>query len=444
LGLAYIAAVLEQSGYFVDIIDANAERISSQKAAQRAINLSADFVGITAVTPTINICNDIAKEIKKLDSSILIAIGGVHATILPQETMRNCPNYDYLIKGEGEYILKELLEVLNSNRYLGDIKGIGYRNRDNIIINEGQGIIEDLNKLPFPARHLLNNKLYRTFDSSRMTSMIAMRGCAAKCIYCAVNLIAGKICRRRDPINIAEEIKLCISKYSVRFVSFLDDTFTFDKAWTHLLCSELIRNKLNRRIKWSCLTRVDNIDLPLLRHLKEAGCVRVEFGIESGSQELLNYLKKGITLFQIKEAFRQAKGIGLSTMGFVMLNIPGETRETVLKTKKLIHEVEPDFLQVSFTTPYPGTELFDLCIRNDSLLTKDWSRYIFLSWQIIKNKNISEEEFKKLIWDIERSYYLRPKYILFILLYMLKHPARIKTMLWAGANAFKELVFKTK
>jgi hypothetical protein len=101
-------------------------------------------------------------------------------------------------------------------------------------------------------------------------------------------------------------------------------------------------------------------------------------------------------------------------------------------------------LQVSFTTPYPGTELFDLCIRNDSLLTKDWSRYIFLSWQIIKNKNISEEEFKKLIWDIERSYYLRPKYILFILLYMLKHPARIKTMLWAGANAFKELVFKTK
>ena len=127
-------------------------------------------------------------------------------------------------------------------------------------------------------------------------------------------------------------------------------------------------------------------------------------------------------------------------MGFVMLNVPGETKKTIFETKKLILQVEPDFLQVSLATPYPGTGLYDLCLKEGLLITKDWSEYIFLNRQIIRNNSISEKELKKLIWDIERSFHLRIKYLCFILFYILQKPARIKTMLWAGANAIKKLL----
>jgi radical SAM superfamily enzyme YgiQ (UPF0313 family) len=442
LGLAYIAALLEQFGYEVNIVDANAEQLSQQEVVRRIMNIGADLVGLSAVTPTIYTCGHIADLIKKQNENILTVIGGVHATVLSETILRECPAFDFLVKGEGEFVLVELLSALNGERLLENVRGIGYRRGTSIVINEGQGIIDELDKLPFPARHLLKSKLYRTFDSDKMTSMIAMRGCPANCIYCAVSLIAGKKCRRRNPSKIVEEINLCIFEYGVQFVAFLDDTFTFDKIWTHSLCDKFIRNGIHRRIRWSCLTRVDNVDTPLLKHLKEAGCVRVEFGIESGSQALLDYLKKGITISQIKGAFAQAKKIGLSTMGFVMLNIPGETKETIAETKKLVLEVEPDFLQISFTTPYPGTELFERCTREDLLITKDWSQYIFLNRQVIKNENITEEEFQKLIWDIEHSFHLRPGYLFFILLYILKNPTSIKTMLWAGANALKKLIFR--
>jgi len=174
--------------------------------------------------------------------------------------------------------------------------------------------------------------------------------------------------------------------------------------------------------------------------MKQAGCVRVELGIESGSQKILDYVKKGISLQQTKEAFSMAKEAGLSTMGFVMLNVPGETRDTILATKKLIMELEPDFLQVSFATPYPGTELFEICKRDNLLSGRDWSKYLFLNNLIIKNPAISENELKSLMRDIQQAFHLRPKYILKMFLYMLKNPQSIKTMFWAGSNAFQKLL----
>lgn len=442
LGLAYIAAVLEQNGYTVSIIDANAEHLSLEEIVARIMRRGADLIGLSAVTPTVQMCYQIAAEIKRLDNSILTVIGGVHATALPEETLNEFIHFDFLIRGEGEFVFVELLNTLNNNATLNSIKGLVYRDNGRIIMNEMRSNIEDLDKLPFPARHLLSNRLYRTFDSDRMTTIIAMRGCPAKCIYCAVNLVAGRKCRKRSPNNVIEEIKLCVSEYGTRFIAFLDDTFTFDKTWAHNLCAEFIRTGLNKDIKWSCLTRVDNIDYGLLRHMKQAGCIRVEFGIESGSQELLDYLKKRITTQQVREAFLMAKKIGLSTMGFAMLNIPGETAETIAKTKRLIMEIEPDFLQLSFATPYPGTELFELCAKDNLLMSKDWSKYVFLNYQVIRNNLITESELKKLMWDIQHSFYLRPKYIFGVLGYTLKNPVIIWTMLWAGLNALKKLFLK--
>jgi len=442
LGLAYIASALERNGYTVNIIDANAERLSVEETVFRILESKPDLAGFSAVTPTIDICHQLAEKIKKEKSAIVTVAGGIHPSSLPEETLQECAGFDFLIRGEGELVLVQLLGALNNNIALDDIKGLAYRNSGKIIVNGTADSIDNLDELGFPARHLLKNALYKTFDSARMTSIIAMRGCPASCIYCAVSLVAGRKCRKRSPSHVIEEVETCSHKYKINFIAFLDDTFTFDKLWVHQLCDEFIRSGLNRRIKWSCLTRVDNVDLDLLRHMKQAGCTRVELGIESGSQKILDYAKKGISLQQTKEAFSIAKEAGLSTMGFVMLNVPGEDKDTILATKKLIMELEPDFLQVSFATPYPGTELFETCKRENLLTSRDWSKYLFLNNQIIKNPAISEDELKELMWDIQRSFYLRPKYLFFILIYILKNPANIRTILWASINAIKKLIFK--
>jgi len=190
-------------------------------------------------------------------------------------------------------------------------------------------------------------------------------------------MVSGRKLRKRSPANVLEEIQLCFSDYNVRFFAFLDDTFTFDKGWVHSLCLQIIESGLNRHIRWSCLTRVDNVDLGLLKHMKAAGCLKVEFGIESGSPRILESLKKGITTEQVKNAFYLAKKAGLTTFAFAMLNAPGETLQTIAQTKKLILETDPDFLQVSFATPYPGTGLFEICKRDNLLATQDWSRISF-------------------------------------------------------------------
>lgn len=440
LGLAYIAGVLERQGYSVEIIDANAQQLPVEKIIDKVIEFKAQVAGITAVTPTIYLAHRIAGELKKKDSSIFTVIGGIHATALPEETLKKFSGFDFLVRGEGEFVMVELLKALSNNLPLAGVHGLAYRQEGAVVINESQLPVEDLDTLPFPARHLLKNRLYKSFESNRMTTLIAMRGCPAQCIYCAVHLSAGRICRKRSSANIIEEIKLCVSRYGVRFIAFLDDTFTFDKSWVHGLCKELIESGLHRRIKWSCLTRVDNVDYQLLGHMKQAGCARVEFGIESGSQRMLDFLKKGITLEQIKEAFGMAKKTGLSTMGFAMLNIPGETKEDIADTKRMLMEIGPDFLQVSFATPYPGTELFRICEKDGLFLSKDWSRYVFLNQQIIKNNFISEDELKRLKQDIQRSFYLRPGYIFKIAAYVFRNPGKLGPMIKVGCKALGKLL----
>lgn len=443
LGLAYIAAVLEQNGYKVAIIDANAEKLSEEEVLCRIMHVKPALIGLTAVTPTIHICYSIAKKIKKEEPSIITVIGGVHATSLPKETLNECVDFDFLVKGEGEFTLIELVDALSKNKALSYIKGLVYRENGKIVINDTREAVLDLDIFPFPSRQLLPNRLYKTIDSDRMTCIIAMRGCAARCIYCAVEEVAGRKLRRRSPSNVIKEIESCFYNYGVRFIAFLDDTFTFDKMWVHKFCDEFREARFHKYVKWSCLTRVDNVDPDLLKHMKQAGCVRVEFGIESGSQEILDLLKKGITVKQIRDAFNMAKEAGLSNLGFAMLNAPGETIRTVAETKKLIMDLDPDFLQLSFATPYPGTELFEICERDNLLISKDWSKYIFLNHQLIRNKNLSENKLKKCMWDIQRSFYLRPRYILRTLIYMLRNIGTAKTIIWAGMNALK-LLFKNR
>lgn len=441
LGLAYMAAMLKGlKGVEIRIIDANALAIPDDELCSRILDISPDIVGFTATTPTIDQVSRIISRIKTSNPKILTLIGGIHATLMPYQTLKKYESIDFLIYGEGEYTFFELIKALKDNKGVNGIKGLFYRDNGKLIRNSPRSFIENLDELPFPARDLLPNHLYRSPDSKNFSCIIAMRGCPARCIYCAVRKIAGSKLRKRSPKNVVDEIEECYRKYNANFFSFLDDTFTYDKEWVKNLCDEIKNRGLHNKIKWICLTRVDCISEELVRKMKEAGCYKIEFGVESGAPEILAYIKKGIKLEQVKKAFQIAKKLRIKTMAFVMLNAPIETLDTIEKTKRLIFELEPDFLQIAYMTPYPCTELSDECNRKGLVKTRDWEKYIFLNNVIIKNKNLSEEELRRAKRDLERSFYLRPKYLIRRAVSIIRKEEDIKSFIWASLNALYSLI----
>lgn len=414
LGLAYLAAVLEKHDHKVIIIDANAERLSQSEIVKRVLAFDTGFIGLTATTPTIHLAAIIASRIKSVKDDISTIIGGVHATMLPKETLEKFRCFDYLVRGEGEYIIAEIIEKIEKKMCLDNIPGLCFRKDGALVINKPAQFIKDLNLLPFPSRHLLPNHLYKSPDSKKFSTIIAMRGCPGSCSYCSTKLLFGKKVRLRSPSKVLEEIDICVKKYGVKQLSFLDDTFTSDKAWVYELCRLMKIRGMHKKISWICLTRADRVDEKLLNEMKSAGCCRVEIGIESGSDKMLDFLNKRISRSQMVHSFKAAKKAGLETMAFVMLGIPGETKKDIKKTKQLIRLCSPDLIQISFCTPYPKTAIYDFCVKNEIFKDKNWQNQIFLKNTNILNCNISDKEYKKIKRNIEIGFYLRPKKMIYL------------------------------
>ncbi|MBT3408600.1 radical SAM protein [archaeon] len=439
LGLAYLAAVLENDNFNVRILDANALGLSSKEIISYVNDFSPDIIGLSAMTPTINQVHFLAERIKKILPNIKILIGGVHASTMPEDTLKRFSNFDVVVLHEGEKIISELCTKIINNKKLDKIPGIVFRKGKSIKKNEFRHFIENLDEIPFPARHLLPMKKYKSVVSDKFTTMIAMRGCYALCNYCSVPFFSGNKIRRRSPQNIIEEMSECFYKYGIRHFSFLDDTFTTDKKWVHDFCDFINASKLYGNVSWMCLTRVDNIDEKLLIKMKMTGCIKIEFGIESGSQKLLDFSKKGLKKDQVRKAFRLVKKVGIPTLGFLILNMPLETEESIKESKKFVLELDPTFLQVSFATPYPGTDLEAYAKKNSLWMEKDWNKYIFLKNITMENKSISRKRLIKLKNDLERAFYLRPKYMFRLIKYSIKYKA-YNSIIRSAWNGLKEIL----
>lgn len=440
LGLAYITAVLRKNNIKVNIVDANAENLNFQEILLKIKKESPDMIGVTSVTPTIDLCSQLSCEIKKVLPRIYITFGGVHPSLVQNETLKNNPHIDFLIVGEGEHTFLELINSLNKKKGLKNVKGLVWRRKKDIVINKKREFIEDLDSLPLPARDLLPNKKYKSIEFNNFTTITSMRGCPAHCVYCNVPCFCGKKLRKRSVDNVIKEIEECIQKYGVKSFSFLDDTFTYDAEWVARFCEEMVRKGLNKKVKWLCLTRIDNISLPLLKMMKQAGCYKIELGIESGSPRILKKIGKGISVEQIKKGFKYAKQAGLTTMAFVMVGFPFENEEDIILTEKLVKEVNPSFLQVSYATPYPGTYFYDYCKKNRLLKTDDFSKYVFLNNSVIKNeKGLSTEKIIELKRGLERSFYLRPGYMVRSFFYLLKTSESLSLFLNRCSIFFKKV-----
>jgi len=416
LGLAYLAAAARAAGHAVRIVDANALALTAAQTAAAALEGGPQVVGVTATTPTVPLAGDLAARVKAAAPGTLVVVGGPHVTALPARTLAEVPAFDVVARGEAERTLPRLLEALDGEARAGRldalarIRGLAFRAAEGAVVDTGLAEpIQDLDALLPPARDLLPMARYRSVDADRFSTLLAMRGCPCTCVYCAVPEVFGRRMRYRSPAAVVAELADVHERYGLDFFSFLDDTFTTRRRWVLEFADRLEEAGLARRVRWICLTRADMVDRELLARMRAVGCRRVEFGIESGSATGRAYLRKGLSEDAVLAAFRDARAVGLSTMGFLILNIPGETEEDIARSFALARRADPDFLQVSFLTPYPGTVLREEAEREGWIATDDWSRYSFLNHVVLRHGALGPADVQRLYLKHVRAFYLRPR-----------------------------------
>ena len=431
LGLAYLAGAVRRAGMRVTIVDANALGLAPAETIRRVMALDPDAVGATATTPTVLAAGALLAGVKAANPGVPTLLGGPHGTHLPARTLAELPGVDIVFRGEAEESLPRVLDVLatGSTAGLAGIPGIAWRRGDGGVGDTGVAPPSpDLDALASPARDLLPMDRYRCPDSDHFTTLLAMRGCPFPCVYCAVPSVHGARMRFRSPAAVVAEIAEIHARWGTDFFSFLDDTFTTRRDWVLEFDAGMRAAGLHRTVRWICLTRVDLVDPDLLADMRAAGCVRVELGIESGSARGRAFLNKGITPEQVRAAFRMARAAGLSTMGFVILNIPGETREDIEETFRLARDADPDFLQVSLLTPYPGTALHRRAAAEGWIRTEDWSRYSFLNHAVLANPLFTPAEVRALHRQFLRRFYYRPRTAVKLLRLLLRGTTRLRPL----------------
>jgi radical SAM superfamily enzyme YgiQ (UPF0313 family) len=417
LGLAYIASSLEKKGYTVEILDAPALEMNVDNVINKIIEKNPAIIGVTSLTPTFHRVVILADKIKEKFQQKPIIIGGQHATIMQEKILEDNKSFDIVVYGEGEITIIELMTLLIGNNLskdkLSKIDGIIFRNGERIIKTKLRKPIENLDEIPFPARHLLPMNRYiplpNQYKRTPVVNMVMIRGCPYQCSFCSNNKVFGRKIRYPSPERAVEEIKHVIKKYGAKEISFWDDMITVNKNWLNNFCDLIIKNKLD--IVWSCYARIDSVDQDVLRKMKQAGCWNIFYGIEAGDKKLLDNIDKGITIEQSINAVKWTKEAGIEVRGSFMLCLPGETPELGRKTIAFAIALDPDYAQFSLTTPYPGTKLYEEA-KKYGKLDENFDKYDIWEPVFLPFGYKSEKEAKKIQKEAFRRFYIRPKYVL--------------------------------
>jgi radical SAM superfamily enzyme YgiQ (UPF0313 family) len=406
--MGYLAAVLEKNGYTVDVIDCQALMISLDEFRTELSKRKPNIVGITSITLTYNSALKIAKIAKEVHPNCVTVLGGPHVTFWDENALSECPSADIVVRQEGEYTLLELVQKLEAGKPIDDVLGTTCRKDGKIIKNPVRPLIENLDELPFPARHLWPLEELRKMED--IFYLTTSRGCTAWCDFCAAVRMFGRRYRMRSPESIVDELEYLNKTFNATKFTFCDDAFTIDQPRIEELCKEI--KARNLKIVWNCGTRVDKVTKELLITMKDAGCVSVWFGVESGSQEVLDVMHKGISTSQTITAIGWVRELGLTPVPNVLLGYPGETKESAWQTIKFVQKVSPDNLAFyNIATPLPGTPMYDLVKENGWLKIDDFDRYDCKT-PIFETPTMSMKELEEISEKAFRSFYLRPSYVL--------------------------------
>ena len=407
LGLGYLAAVLEKNQYEVDIIDCQVMKLTHEDFRIEISKRQPSIVGITSTTRTYKSGLQIARITKKAHPNCLIIFGGPHVTFWDKNALDECPELDVVVRKEGEYTLLELVQRVEAGQSYHDVVGITCRKNGKIIKNPDRPYIENLDQLPFPARHLWPLQSIRKVED--IFYLTTSRGCVYWCEFCAAVRMFGRRYRMRSPQNVVDEIEFLHKTYGAETFTFCDDAFTVEQERTAELCRQIRKRGL--KIVWNCGTRVDMITKRLLLKMREAGCVSVWFGVESGSQHVLNEMRKGISTEQTIRAIGWVRELGLKPVPNVLIGFPGETEESAWRTIKFAEKISPDDIAFfNIATPLPGTPMFDRVKENEWMRIFDFTLYDCAT-PIFETPNLSMKQVADLYQQAFQSFYFRPMYI---------------------------------
>ncbi|MFH1825336.1 MAG: radical SAM protein [Candidatus Firestonebacteria bacterium] len=411
LGLGYLASFLKKENFSVEILDASVEMLNVENIIDIIKDKKPFIVGITVTTPLIRTVYSIIKRIKSENIKCEIVLGGAHISIDPEIIEDMDVQYGFI--GEAEYgFLKLCKRLVRDQGEFDEIDGLVYNNNGIIKINKKK-VPDDLDALPFPARDLIDNdKYFSPVISGRITSMITARGCPFNCAYCSRPAV-GKEYRVRSLENIIKEVKEVINKYEVKYINFEDDTFTLNKDRTRQFCEKVIDEKI--KVSWGCQTRADLVDAELLKVMKDSGCIKVSFGVETGSERIRYLINKKVKNEDYIKAFKWCHELGMETNAFVMFGHPTETIKEMEESIKFTCKLSPNYAAFYITTILPGSILCDEAIKEGIIKHPlVWRRYMrgeeYLPSYIPSGLNKKDlDEMSKRAF---RKFYLRFKYIL--------------------------------
>jgi radical SAM superfamily enzyme YgiQ (UPF0313 family) len=376
LGLLYLASSLERVGHEVHIIDGEPEILSNSQIVTQIISKSPDVVGISSTTPEFHLAKDIIQQVKAYNRNILTIMGGAHVSVLPQESLNECTEIDYVVVGEGE---KSILKILND------------RPKERIIRSP---IIENLDDLPLPARHLIDYSKYQYAipkkGLTRMDTIETARGCPFNCLFCYH--LHGQKVRYRDPIKVVDELELSYKTTGARLFMFYDETFSANKQRVNTICDEIIKRKL--KVDLFCWTRADCLDYDVLRKMKEAGFNQITTGIESGNPGILKILNKGEGLEQFKKVYQWMDELGMETRGSFIVGSPYETWKTVHDSIEFAKSLPLYRIGVNIMTPYPGSMVHEYCKQDKGIhfVSKEWKDYKRWGNAVVRTDELTKDD----------------------------------------------------
>lgn len=395
IGLAYVAATIEQAGHKVKVIDAFGYKYDVKKTVEETLKTNPEFVGISCVTCNIDYGKLIAKHIRK---QVPVAIGGTMPSLDPKAIIRYA---DYVMCGEGEITFVELL----SGKDPEQIDGLMFRKNGKIIKTNPRTPEKDLDKIPFPARHLFPMHKYKLFGPMSMATMMTSRGCSMACNYCSISQLFPSW-RGRSAKNVVDEMEFLINQYKVKGISFVDEDFLVDLPRALEICDEIERRKL--KVWWGMQTRADRVpDLNTMKRFYHAGCECLLFGIESVQEKTMKNLNRDISNHLFFRAVRLGRASGMRVAVSSILGFPGETIKDAKATIDFVMKLDPDYVFFGVPTPFPGTRFYESCESQGLIKEKDLRRYTIMS-PIIETKEISMQDGTKLLNYAYRKFYFRP------------------------------------
>ncbi len=375
LGIGYVASYIKKfSHHQVEIFDAHTYGLNPSRAAQKILEKNPDVVGVHAITDNRFKAISLFKELKKRDKNIIILTGGPHFSLTAVDALNVVPEINYIIRGEAEKAVVDFLNALEGKQDILQVPGIIYCDKNGEIrANNLLNRIENLDELPMPAWELFDLKIYdKPIDGTNIKSIgvLSSRGCPNVCVYCA-NARSGL--RLRDPRKFVDEVEYLSKEYGYRGFDFWDDTLTMVNEHAKAICEEILKRKLD--IAWYARARVNTVNRELLELMRKAGCIRISYGVESGSPRILKIIRKNINIEQVKEAVRTSSEVGMAVVENFMVNLPEETMDDLKQTIELMKwlaQIKNSYPAYGFTVIYPGTEL-ELMAKAKGIMPKDFS-----------------------------------------------------------------------